>query len=134
MIALREIQFAYPDSGFRLQILAFEIAAGEKVAVVGPSGSGKTTLLNLLAGIVTPQYGSVCVDGQSVELLSDRERRDFRITRIGFVFQDFELLDRHHRAMQYASVLCRVGACRALCQRSGAPDDYCLTPNDGESL
>ncbi|NJN46633.1 MAG: ABC transporter ATP-binding protein [Candidatus Competibacteraceae bacterium] len=93
MIALRDIKFAYADSGFRLHIPTFEIGSGEKVAVVGPSGSGKTTLLNLLAGIVTPQYGSVRVDDQSVELLSDRERRDFRITRIGFVFQDFELLD-----------------------------------------
>ena len=56
-------------------------------------GCGKTTLLNLIAGIITPLNGNVRVDDAQVSALGDRERRDFRISNIGFVFQDFELLD-----------------------------------------
>jgi putative ABC transport system ATP-binding protein len=65
----------------------------EKVAVIGPSGTGKTTLLNLIAGIIVPGQGHIHVNDTSVELLNDKQRRQFRITNIGFVFQDFELLD-----------------------------------------
>ncbi|MDB4442273.1 ATP-binding cassette domain-containing protein, partial [bacterium] len=64
-----------------------------KVAVIGPSGSGKTTLLNLVAGIMTPVSGAVSVGDVSVGKLNDAGRRDFRVGNIGFVFQDFELLD-----------------------------------------
>ncbi len=69
------------------------IAAGEKVAVIGPSGSGKTTLLNLIAGIIAPRAGSIRVGEAQVDQLNDSQRRSFRITNIGFVFQDFELLE-----------------------------------------
>jgi len=69
------------------------VAAGEKVAVVGPSGTGKTTLLNLLAGILLPSSGTVRVADRIVSDLTDAERRAFRISRIGFVFQNFELVD-----------------------------------------
>lgn len=65
----------------------------EKVAVIGPSGTGKTTLLNLIAGIVAPNHGNISVNDISVDQLGDAARRQFRITTIGFVFQDFELLD-----------------------------------------
>ena len=61
--------------------------------MVGPSGSGKTTLLNLIAGILTPEAGRIDVAGTEVSGLSDAERRRFRASRIGFVFQDFALLD-----------------------------------------
>jgi len=71
----------------------FGVARSEKVAVIGPSGSGKTTLLNLIAGILTPITGTINVGDVPVNQLSDAERRDFRITNVGFVFQDFELLD-----------------------------------------
>jgi len=93
MITIQDLKFHYPSGKFRLGISAFKVAAGEKVAVIGPSGSGKTTLLNLLAGIFVPVRGSVMVDDVAVNEMSDRDRRDFRITNIGFVFQDFELLD-----------------------------------------
>ncbi len=63
------------------------------MAVIGPSGSGKTTLLNLVAGILVPEQGTVHCAGSEVSAMSDAARRDFRISDIGFVFQDFELLD-----------------------------------------
>ena len=93
MIQIGGLQFAYPAGAFRLAIPEFSVRQGEKVAVVGPSGSGKTTLLNLVAGILTPQAGSIQVGEVAVHQLSDAQRRAFRITNVGFVFQDFELLD-----------------------------------------
>ena len=93
MISIRSLEFYYRPGEFRLNIPEFSVTKGEKVAVIGPSGSGKTTLLNLIAGIMTPLKGTVSVDDIQVSGLDDRERRDFRITNIGFVFQDFELLD-----------------------------------------
>jgi putative ABC transport system ATP-binding protein len=93
MIHIQDLKFHYPGGEFRLNIPDFQISVGEKVAVIGPSGSGKTTLLNLIAGIITPLNGTVSVDDAQVSALGDRERRDFRISNIGFVFQDFELLD-----------------------------------------
>ena len=93
MIRIQGLQFGYADGDFRLSVPAFSVGAGEKVAVIGPSGSGKTTLLNLIAGILVPEQGTIRVDNVGVSELVDAERRNFRITRIGFVFQDFELLD-----------------------------------------
>jgi putative ABC transport system ATP-binding protein len=93
MISIQNLEFYYRTEEFHLQIPEFDISEGEKVAVIGPSGSGKTTLLNLIAGIITPLNGTVGVGDTQVSALGDRERRDFRISNIGFVFQDFELLD-----------------------------------------
>lgn len=93
MIEIRNLDFRYPAGEFRLSMPQFAVASGEKVAVIGPSGSGKTTLLNLVAGIFPPGKGTVKVGNFDVGALSDPRRRDFRITTLGFVFQDFELLD-----------------------------------------
>ena len=93
MIGINHLNFSYPTGNFALRIENFSTARGEKVAVIGPSGSGKTTLLNLIAGIFVPQSGRLTVDTVTVNDLTDAGRRDFRITHIGFVFQDFELLD-----------------------------------------
>jgi len=93
VIEVRDLDFSYPGSPFRLEISAFRIRKEEKVAVIGPSGSGKTTLLNLVSGILSPEKGTVLVADTEVNTLSDARRRDFRIRNIGFVFQDFELLD-----------------------------------------
>ena len=93
MIDIQSLDFRYPDAEFALHIPTLRVAPGEKVAVIGPSGSGKTTLLNLIAGILLPQHGRVDCAGAEISALTDRERRDFRISTIGFVFQDFELLD-----------------------------------------
>jgi putative ABC transport system ATP-binding protein len=93
MISISHLRFRYPDSNFRLVIDDLKIEAGEKVAVVGPSGSGKTTLLNLIAGIMVPDSGQLQVEGVDISKLSDAQRRNFRISRIGLIFQQFELID-----------------------------------------
>jgi ABC-type lipoprotein export system ATPase subunit len=93
LIEIQGLDFRYPGGGFELDIPDFRMASGEKLAVIGPSGSGKTTLLNLIAGIATPDQGTVQVGDTQVSALDDRRRRDFRIRSLGLVFQDFELLD-----------------------------------------
>ncbi|MDJ0992481.1 MAG: ABC transporter ATP-binding protein [Dinoroseobacter sp.] len=90
---LEDIEFAYPTGGFRLQVPNLVVAASERVAVVGSSGTGKTTLLNLVAGILKPDRGSIHVAGTDLGSLSEDGRRRFRASNIGFVFQDFALLD-----------------------------------------
>jgi ABC-type lipoprotein export system ATPase subunit len=93
MISVRDLHFSYPGGEFELDVPQLEIGRGEKLAVTGPSGSGKTTLLHLIAGIRLPQTGTVTTDGVEVNGLDDGARRDFRIRRIGLVFQEFELLE-----------------------------------------
>lgn len=93
MIAVENLTFLYSATSFRLQVPEFTLRNDERVAIVGPSGSGKTTLLNLIAGILTPEAGRIDVGGTDVANLSDAERRRFRASTIGFVFQDFALLD-----------------------------------------
>ena len=93
MINIQSLTFSYARGDFHLSIPEFALAKGEKVAVIGPSGTGKTTLLNLIAGIIVPKKGSIRIGDVQVETMPDASRRDLRITSIGFVFQDFELLD-----------------------------------------
>lgn len=93
MIEIKDLNFHYKDSNFNLNIPEFKVSKGEKIAIIGPSGSGKTTLLNLVSGILLPHQGSVKIEDTLISGLSDNLRRDFRINHIGFVFQEFELLD-----------------------------------------
>lgn len=71
-----------------------EAQFGEMVYVVGPSGSGKTTLLSILSGILRPNSGKVLVEGVDIWGLSSDELADFRLGKIGFVFQDYHLFPR----------------------------------------
>lgn len=93
MITVENLAFQYSGTSFRLRVPEFKVADKERVAIVGPSGSGKTTLLNLIAGIITPREGRIDVAGTDVATLTDVQRRRFRASTIGFVFQDFALLD-----------------------------------------
>jgi len=93
MVSVDDLHFSYPSGGFALRVDHLSVQAGERVAVVGPSGTGKTTLLTLIAGLQVPQTGRVRVGDIEVSRLSDRARRAFRARHIGFVFQDFALLD-----------------------------------------
>ncbi len=77
--ALRDVNFAVED--------------GEYVAIMGESGAGKTTLLNILAALDKPSSGEVLLDGHDITQISDKELSAFRRDHLGFVFQDFNLLD-----------------------------------------
>ncbi|KAJ56365.1 ABC transporter ATP-binding protein [Actibacterium mucosum KCTC 23349] len=93
MVRVENLTFGYGAGGFRLRVPEFVLDDADRVAVVGPSGSGKTTLLNLIAGILTPEEGRIEVAQTEISGLADAERRRFRASNIGFVFQDFALLD-----------------------------------------
>lgn len=93
VLEVSQLKFAYPKHDFQLCIDELSVAAGRQVAVIGPSGSGKSTLLNLMAGIILPDEGQVTVDGCRLGELSQSGRRELRITKIGLVFQSFELLE-----------------------------------------
>ena len=93
MINIEKLHFNYLTGDFHLHISKLNVKKGEKIAVIGPSGSGKTTLLNLIAGIIPVTNGNIRVGEIRIDSLNDAQRRDFRIQNIGFVFQDFELLD-----------------------------------------
>jgi len=75
-----------------LHALQFEIASGQAVAIVGASGSGKSTLLSLLAGLDTPSHGRVLLDGEDLSVLDEDGRARVRGEKVGFVFQNFQLL------------------------------------------
>ena len=76
-----------------LQDVSFAVEEGEYVAVMGESGSGKTTLLNILASLDRPTQGDVLLNGKDLNHIPERSLAAFRRRHLGFVFQDFNLLD-----------------------------------------
>ena len=76
-----------------LKDVNFKVRQGEFVGIMGASGSGKTTLLNILATMDKPTEGQVLVSGQDVTKLDENQISDFRVKQIGFIFQDFNLLE-----------------------------------------
>ena len=76
-----------------LKDVTFTVEKGEYVAIMGESGSGKTTLLNILAALDRPTAGTVRLDGQELSRIRDADAAAFRRDRLGFVFQEFNLLD-----------------------------------------
>ncbi len=74
--------------------VSFEAYFGEMLYIVGPSGSGKTTLLSMISGILRPNAGTVVVEGKDIWNLTKDETAEFRLNKIGFVFQDFHLFPR----------------------------------------
>ena len=85
-----------------LRNVNLETDFGEMVYIVGPSGSGKTTLLSVLSGILKPDSGSVSVEGVDIWKLKSDDLADFRLNKIGFVFQDFHLFPRLNTAENVA--------------------------------
>ncbi len=75
-----------------LRGVSLDVARGEAVCLMGPSGSGKTTLLNIIGGLEEPSRGHVIVDGQNVVAMSEDQLSDLRLTRMGFIFQNYNLL------------------------------------------
>ena len=76
-----------------LSNLSFSVEEGEYVAIMGESGSGKTTLLNILAALDKPTSGEVLLNGKNIVEINEKEISAFRRENLGFVFQDFNLLD-----------------------------------------
>ena len=76
-----------------LRSVSFQVQRREYVAIMGESGSGKTTLLNILAALDKPTSGSVILDGQDLSKIKESQAAAFRRDNLGFVFQDFNLLD-----------------------------------------
>jgi putative ABC transport system ATP-binding protein len=77
-----------------LRDVSFEVEKGEFLTIFGPSGSGKSTLLHLLGGLDRPDAGRITIDGSDILKLSDNRLAELRLTKIGFVFQFFNLLPR----------------------------------------
>jgi putative ABC transport system ATP-binding protein len=75
-----------------LEKMSWDIGRGEAVALMGPSGCGKTTILNLLGGMDRPTGGAIIVDGENVAAMSERQLERYRLRKIGFVFQFFNLI------------------------------------------
>jgi len=131
VIQLESLTKAFGSGAARVVALdrvCLRVEPGEFVAVAGPSGSGKTTLLHLLGALDEPDGGRVVIDGQDLAGLGETERAELRLTRIGFVFQQFNLvpvlgaaenvelpllfragLGAHDRRRQVSAALERVG-------------------------
>jgi putative ABC transport system ATP-binding protein len=93
VLALDEVRKAYPGGVEALRGVSMRVEGGELLAVVGPSGSGKSTLLHVMGTLERPTSGAVGVAGRDVAELDDRALAALRARRIGFVFQQFFLLD-----------------------------------------
>jgi len=95
MIQVQDLKRSYIMGKVEVHALkgvSFEIEQGEFVAVMGPSGSGKSTLLHQLGLLDTPTSGKILIDGVDVLRLSDREKTIYRLTQLGYVFQDYAIL------------------------------------------
>jgi putative ABC transport system ATP-binding protein len=93
-VDLKKRYGAGDDAVFALRGLSFSIEHGEFIAIIGPSGCGKTTLLNILGALDRPTSGKVYIDGIDISKLSNKDLATVRSKKLGFVFQDFNLLSR----------------------------------------
>ncbi|MDF2520180.1 MAG: bacitracin transporter ATP-binding protein [Clostridia bacterium] len=90
---LKKIYGSRGNNYTALQGIDMEIAQGEFVGIMGPSGAGKTTLLNIISTIDKPTSGTVLIDGEDIVKMKDNQLSTFRRNKLGFIFQDFNLLD-----------------------------------------
>jgi ABC-type lipoprotein export system ATPase subunit len=96
-VRLTNVVKTYPDpeSGGRVTVLDIDelsVSEGSHIAIEGPSGSGKTTLLHLISGLILPDSGNVMVKGTAIHDLGESDRDRFRGNHIGYIFQNFNLL------------------------------------------
>lgn len=95
IINITNLSKIYDGAGIKVKAvddIDLKFEKGEFAAIVGPSGSGKTTLLNMLGGLDRPSSGEVVIDGQNIWDLSPRKLTNFRLNKIGFVFQSYNLI------------------------------------------
>ncbi len=93
VLSIRDVTRVYRGGVTALDRVSLELARGELAAIVGPSGSGKSTLLHIMGTLDLPTSGDVAIEGRDVTALSDRRLAELRGRRIGFVFQQFHLID-----------------------------------------
>lgn len=91
---LRKKYGSGPESTFALRGVNFAVRQGEYVSISGPSGSGKSTLLNMIGALDRPSSGRVLLDGVDISKLSSSDLARIRNSKVGFVFQDFNLISR----------------------------------------
>lgn len=96
VLEIKNLVKNYGTKGFKTSVLKgldLKVNKNDFIAIMGPSGSGKTTLLNILSTIDKPTQGSVIIDGKDITKLKNKELSNLRKDKIGFVFQDYNLLD-----------------------------------------
>lgn len=96
LLKASKIKKIYGKKLFAQEVLKgidLEVESGEFVGIMGPSGSGKTTLLNVLCSIDRPSEGMIEINGQSLQKMKSKQLSAFRRTEMGFIFQDYNLLD-----------------------------------------
>jgi putative ABC transport system ATP-binding protein len=95
LVELHQVSRIYTRGAETIEVLHaldLQVEKGEFLALMGPSGSGKSTLLNLIGGLDRPSSGSVVVDGQRIDQMSDGQLADWRAEHVGFIFQFYNLL------------------------------------------
>lgn len=140
ILTAKNVGMSYGSNGTRVRALddvSLSFATGTLTLIMGPSGSGKTTLLSLLGCLMTPDTGSVFVDGTEVTSLDERERTELRRGQIGFIFQAFRLF-HSLSAFENVMIAAEIGgtrdqqssdAARQSLEKLGLGDKLHLKPN-----
>lgn len=139
MIEVRELCLNYSTKAETLRVIdipEWSVEKGEQIAIYGSSGSGKSTLLHLLAGVLIPTNGVVRVCGEEISSMSEAQRDRFRARRIGYVFQNFNLLqgysaiDNVLMGMTFCSVKADRKVAKALLEKVGIGARLKHTPSE----
>jgi putative ABC transport system ATP-binding protein len=123
VIDIEPLRFAWTPGGANTLVLGrLHVAHGQTVFLHGPSGCGKSTLLGLLAGVLLPNQGRVCLLGQDWAALKPGQRDAFRADHVGVIFQQFNLLP-YLSVLDNVTLPCRFSSVRReRCQAAGGPE------------